>query len=206
MDARELELIIEAGFESRSVEFKQAGSWDDSQLRAKITRGVISLANTRDGGVLVVGMKEVSGKPGFHAVDSLSDTQKATFDPDVVVPAINAYVAPYISLTVLHHTTKSGADIVAFSVGEFRDYPVVCTKEIAGADPTKPMVRRGAILVRSLRTIETTEILSYDDLRELIELSVDKGLGTYFRRQRIQAAAQGPGDEQRFRDELGDLA
>lgn len=206
MDSDGIDQLIAAGQERRSVEFKQAGAWTDTHLRAKIIRGVISLANTRDGGVLVVGMKNDPQHMGYHVVDPLTAEQQQTFDPDDVIPQVNAHVAPFLSLSLLHHTAKGGGVVVVFAVDEFRDYPAVCIRDVVGSDPTKPVVKRGAILIRSARTPETAEIQSYDDLRELIELSVDKALITYFRRQRMQLAAQEPADDARFRAQLGDFA
>jgi hypothetical protein len=61
--------------ETRSVEFKQAGSWADVGLRGKLIRTALSLADTRDGGVIIVGMKVDPGHPGQHLPDPLTDEQ-----------------------------------------------------------------------------------------------------------------------------------
>jgi hypothetical protein len=150
-------------------------------------------------------MKSDPGHPGRHLPDPLTDEQRASFDPDVVVPRINAHAAPFISVNVLHHTLKTGEALVAISIDEFRDYPVLCVQDVSG-DGQRLLVKKGAILVRSGRMAETTEIQSLDDLRELIELAVDKGLASYFRRQEIDRRTRGPGNNQLFSDELGDLA
>jgi hypothetical protein len=65
----DLERIVQIGFETRSVEFKSPGLSSDADLRAQIIRVAMSMANTRDGGVVLVGMVERPDRPVFTSAN-----------------------------------------------------------------------------------------------------------------------------------------
>jgi hypothetical protein len=205
MTQDDLERIIQAGQETRTVEFKSAGAWSDVDLRAQVIRVALSMANTRDGGVLLVGMAELADRPGYHVPEPLTEEQWRSFDPDTVVPQINAHAFPHLDVVVSHSLRANGDRLVSIEVAPFRDVPVLCARPIVGGN-NRLLVAEGRILVRSRRTPETTELRSGDDLRELIEVVVDRGLESYFRRRRVESAAVHPDDARRFLAELGDLA
>lgn len=204
MSPDDIERIIEAGQEARTIEFKSAGAWSDPAHRGQITRSCVALANTRNGGVLLVGMTKDPTRPGYHVVDPLSATQRESFDPDVVIPGVNAHANPHIEMRIIHHATPAGSNVVVVLVQEFRDFPILCIRDIYGAD-NKVLAAKGRVLVRSRRNIETTELQDPEDFRELIDLAVDKGLSTYFRRRLVESAVTGPDDDELFNNQLGPI-
>jgi len=127
-----------------------------------------------------------------------------SFDPDIVLPQINAHAVPHLDITVIHHQRPTGERLIVLDVAQFRDYPVMCSRPIV-SDNGRVLASQGRLLVRSRRTNETTELQAPEDLRELIDLAVEKGLEVYFRRRLIEAAAAQPTDAQRFAVELGPL-
>lgn len=204
MTPDELERIVKIGQETRAIEFKSAGHWADTALRGQITRTTLAMANIRDGGVIIVGMQEDDTRPGYHLPQALTGEQRSSFDPDVVVPQVNAHASPHVELSIIHHNLEDVASIVAITVRQFREVPILCIKDIVGEND-RLLARRGRVLVRSRRTSETTEVQTPEDLREIVELAVDKGLEAYFRRRRIEEEAATPGDDERFDDQLGPL-
>jgi hypothetical protein len=204
MTADDLERIVLVGQETRTVEFKSAGAWTDPALRAQVIRSVLAMSNTRDGGLVIVGLREDLGRPGYHVPDPLTPEQRDSFHPDQLVPQVNRHAAPHVELTIMHHEIEGQGHIVAIVVREFRDIPTLCVKDIVGENG-RVLASQGRLLVRSRRTSETTEVQSPEDLRELVELAVDKGLGAYFRRRRIEEEAAAPTDEDAFRQQLGQL-
>lgn len=204
MTPEELQTLIDIGQETRSLEFKSAGAWTNLPLRAQVIRTAIAMANTKDGGTLVIGMAPDPARPGYHLPQPLTPEQRATFTPDEVIPVINAFSTPHLDLRVQEHGLSDGNSLVVLSVAQFRDFPVLCTRPIV-SDGNKVLVQEGRVLIRSRRTSETTEVRSPDDFRELVELAVDRGLETYFRRRTIESAVAGPDDDALFRAELGPL-
>ena len=196
--------LIAEGRESRSVEFKSAGAWEDSTLQSGLKKACLALGNTRDGGIVIVGVKPKPNAPGLHELDALSDDQLRSFDPDVVLPQINAHASPHLTLAVERHEVEPGKFVVVISVAELRDTPFLCIKDVIAAN-NRTVVPRGRIIIRSRRAHESTDLQYAEDMRELTDLIVDKGLENYFRRRAIEGQASTPTDAQRFREQLGDL-
>jgi hypothetical protein len=205
MKLEEIAEAVSAGTETRRREFKSAGAWSDVALRAQVTRACMAMANTRDGGLIMVGMKPSMGRPGHHILDGLSQEQASSFDPDVVIPQVNRHVSPHLEMTISHQLLEGGCRVVLFEVAQFADYPILCVRDVIG-DGNRPLTSAGRILVRSRRAIESTELQHPEDVRELVDAAVDRGIANYFRRRRIEDAYSGPDDVQMFQRELGDLA
>jgi predicted HTH transcriptional regulator len=203
MITEDIRRLIAGGYESRSVEFKGAGSWDDPALQAALKKACLAMGNTRDGGTVVVGVRALSATPGLHELEPLSTEQLNSFDPDTVIPQINAHVSPHLSVEVERHEIEASRWVIAIRVSELRDLPFLCVKDIAGAGG-RVVVPRGRILVRSRRAHESTDVQHPEDLRELMDLVVDKGLEEYFRRRAIEGDAA-TSDTQLFDSELGGL-
>jgi hypothetical protein len=196
--------LIDEGLESRSVEFKSAGAWTDTALQAAIKKACLALGNTRDGGTLIVGAKPKADASGVHELDPLSEDQLRSFDPDQVIPQINAHASPHLTISVERHEVKPGQFVVALAVAELRDTPFLCVRDIIGQN-NRVIVPRGRILIRSRRAHESTDLQYGEDLRELTDLIVDKGLETYFRRRAIESESSRPNDADLFRQQLGGL-
>lgn len=94
-------------------------------------------------------------------------------------------------------------------VREFEEVPVLCKREFT--DGPRQILRRGACYVRRRDKIETSEIPSQDEMRELITLAIDKGFRRYLTRAvangliTLVAAPTAPADAERFAKQLGDL-
>ena len=196
--------LIAEGLESRSIEFKSAGAWSDIAVQAVLKKACLALGNTRDGGSVIVGVKPRPDAPGLHELDPLTDEQLRSFDPDSVLPQINAHASPHMTLAVERHEVAHGKSVVVISVAELRDTPFLCVKDIVGAN-NRTLVPRGRIMIRSRRAHESTDLQYAEDLRELTDLVVDKGLETYFRRRAIEGDASTPTDAERFRQQLGGM-
>ena len=90
-------------------------------------------------------------------------------------------------------------------VEEFADVPVLCKRAY------DDVLRDGACYVRPRRKPETTDIPTYADMRDLLDLAIEKGV------RRLLAQAQRAGlavppeitvvatDQELFDEQLGDL-
>ena len=53
MEADPLVALVVQGREERNLEYKRSLNWDDKDMRAKLTKSVLGMANIRDGGAIV---------------------------------------------------------------------------------------------------------------------------------------------------------
>jgi len=151
--------------EERNLEFKRSMAWLDPATKAKLTKSVLAMANVRDGGHIVLGVGrkaddtyEAVGMQPDHADSFVQDQLSAWF---------SEYADPYIEVTL----TKRCIDQKIFCiirVSEFAETPVVCKK--GGAEG----LRRGAMYTRSRRMVETVEVPSQVEMREILDLAVEK--------------------------------
>ena len=157
--------LIKRGREARWLEYKQAAPWDD--LKLKIVKAALAFANTRDGGYMVIGMRqsendqyEAEGMPAEHL---------GTYRLDDVQTWVNRYADPAVALDCAAHE-HDGRSFYVIAVSEFEDVPVICTRD-AGDE-----LRRAAIYTRARRMVSSTPIERQDDMRALLDLATEKAL------------------------------
>ncbi|GAI24923.1 unnamed protein product, partial [marine sediment metagenome] len=66
-----------------------------------------------------------------------------------------------------------GKNYVVLEIHVFEQLPILCKKDYP------EVLRRGACYVRSRRKPETTEIPTQEDMRDLLDLAIEKGLRKY---------------------------
>ena len=200
----ELEQIVRDGRESTAIEFKGVGSFGNPGLRAQVVRGAMGLSNARDGGLLIIGMVPDEARPGFWTASGLNHEQASSFEPDAVSEQVNSHVSPFLDLTTGRFDLSDGKCLVVVQIAQFADYPSLCTKDVIG-DSNRTVVRKGALLVRSRRKPETTEIQSPDDLRHLVDLATELAIARNARLRSIESTATGEDSAALFRTQLGDF-
>lgn len=83
--------LVTVRHELRGVEFKPPGRRDDAYLFAQVTRAALGMANTRDGGIVIIGVQEHAG--AFEPV-GLSDEEVATWRYDDIAARFASYADP----------------------------------------------------------------------------------------------------------------
>ena len=199
MTDEEFAQIMGLAHEIRGLEFKGPGRSTDRRLFAQVVKAVLGMANRRDGGRVVVGVEDLGDS--LHPV-GLDVTQLATWNYDDVADRIATYADPSVAFD-LEVTEYNGRSYVVIQVEEFADVPVLCKRAY------DDVLRDGACYVRPRRKPETTEIPTYADMRDLLDLAVEKGV------RRLLAQVQRVGltvppditvtDQERFDEQLGDL-
>lgn len=148
------------------------------------------MANRRDGGTVIVGVKEAgsalvlsgltTGDARSWKHDSLADSVAEYAEPRVVFDSYTVEVAA--------HT------LLAIEVEEFTDAPVICKRTLQVGKNI--ILRDGAVYVRSNRKPESREVENYDEMRELLDIATDKGVRRFVSRARAGgldvAAPSGP--------------
>ncbi len=177
MTDRDFESLLALGHESNGVEFKGSGSWTDRSFQAKVIRAILGMANRRDGGLVIIGVESANLEPV-----GLDDETLATWldydDPSV---AVNEHASPSVSFDLEPFDYQS-KKLVIIRVHEFGEIPILCTKDFEDHGKPSHTLRRGACYVRARHKPETSEIPSEEEMRELLELAIDKGVKRFVER------------------------
>jgi len=174
----DLESLLKRGHETEGVEFKGSGRRTDKVFLATVVRAVLGMANRRDGGVVLIGVNSDTLEP-----DGLQDDEADTWGYDDVAASVNEYASPSVSFDV-ESKLFQGQKLVVIEVHQFAEFPILCRKEFHQTNIKKagPILRQGACYVRSRHKPETSEIPSEEEMRELLELAIDKGVAKFVAR------------------------
>lgn len=189
MNTDKLKGILEFGRENPSLEFKESQNWED--LKFKIVRSVLAMSNTRNGGYLIVGVKNDGSLTGMEK------SHIDTFNEEEIKDFISNYSDPYVDFD-LDKVTLEEKHYSVFTILEFSSVPVICKKAY------EPDLRRGAVYVRTrTRRPESTAVGDFVHMRELIDLSVDKTNNDL--RSRGWENKNQKNDREKFKQEFSDL-
>lgn len=174
MDAAELEQIFLIGKESRSIEFKESVPWNDKLFKVKITKTILAMSNIRDGGNIIFGVKE--GDDCEYTPVGMNEDDFNTYNIDEVSSFVSSYADPYVKLDLfkLEYDSKR---FVVLKIFEFEEIPVICKKDYSSANFN---LRKGALYVRPFRTVESVEVPSQNEMREILDLATEKNLKKFF--------------------------
>lgn len=193
----ELLEYVHHGHEERNLEYKERWDLQGKEERAKLAKEIMAFSNIRDGGVMIIGVK----KDGIPV--GISEEAAAKFTQDAVAAAVADYVAPYVELvvTVGHDGSPAPKYFAVIQVKEFVETPVLCRRDCGHA------VRQGAIYTRSRRIHEATEIRNEAEMRELLDMAVEKGIRAFYRRAQAAGLQVTPSvsDTELFESELRGL-
>lgn len=150
-----------------------APAYCGGESSAGLTKDILALANSRDGGVIVLGKQE--SPPGRFVPVGLSESQAASFETTKVATWVNNHCSPPVNLTCCRQENQ-GRQFLVIAVSEFHDVPVICTKQyelsVAGKPP-KVLLRKGAVYVRTANA-ESAPLSSVEEMRQLIGLATTK--------------------------------
>ncbi len=180
VNGADIGFYIQHGKEERYLEYKGPMVWTNDDTKVKIAQAMMAMSNLRNGGVIVVGMKET--KRGFWEPDSMTDEQVASFTQDDIAQWVNDYAVPAVQFTV-EPFTRDTNKFVMIKVREFDSVPTICRKpkQLGGRE----VLKNGAIYYRSNSKNESAPISSDEDMRELIILAVNKGVARQIEQYRV---------------------
>jgi len=191
--------LIGNGREERHVEFKRTMNWSDVGTKSKVVKSSIAMANLRDGGFIVFGI-ERQPDDSYTAVGMKAEDYDS-FKQDEISMEVNNYADPFVEVTV-QKVKRDAKLFVIIEIREFLDLPILCKRD--GAE----RLRNGAIYVRPRRKIETAELPSQGDLREILDLAVEKKIRSFYSQiERVGARLAVPEDRdsKAFSEQLGGL-
>jgi predicted HTH transcriptional regulator len=174
---QEFAALLASG-ETNGVEFK--GSWirTDRLFLARVVRAILGMANRRDGGLVILGIDE-SNKPDPVGLTDAQTESWLNFDD--VSASINEYASPCVRFELELQTFRD-KNFVVIRVRQFDDIPILCAKDYNEPGKAGSVLRRGACYVRARHKPETSEIPSEEEMRELLELAIDKGVRKFVTR------------------------
>lgn len=171
MDQRLIDLI-QLGRETRNVEYKRTYNWNDPSHKAKIIKTILAMSNIRDGGYLILGVEENNGV--FTPI-GLPQADYDLLNTDDVLAYANKFADPYVDIK-LHKDLHEGMLFAVIEIQEFQQYPVVCKSDWV------ENLKCGSIYTRTRRIYESAVVPSQTEMREIIEMAVDKGIREFNRR------------------------
>ncbi len=169
--------IFSLPHEFRQVEFKEPGKFEGLFL-IKIIKAILGMANSRDGGKIIIGVREDSN--GNLERIGLDKDQLLSWKYDDLAAKVFSYSDPSVDFQMeqIEHKEKK---YIVLSVHEFRDVPIICKKEYVHQDsrPSKYILRKGACYVRPGGKPETVEIPNQEEMRNLLDLATEKRLKNF---------------------------
>ena len=201
MTDEEFAQIMKLRHELRGVEFKGPGPVSNRRLVAQVVKAILGMSNRRDGGKVIIGVEDNQGE--LNPV-GLSESDLAGWNYDAVADQVARYADPGATFT-LEINEYDGNGYIVLMVEEFSDIPVLCKRSYDN------VLRDGACYVRTRRKPETYEIPTQADMRDLLDLAIDKGVSKFLNRaQRVglsfpSTVASPVTDQERFDEQLRDV-
>ena len=155
--------------EDKHVDFKETASWEKKEKDGKIAlvKDILAMANTQDGGKIVIGVKD-----GSFELIGLPEDQFASFDQTSVNDFLHKYTDPKHSCQV-HKFTLDGKRVVIIDVPEYMTDPIICRADAQSSDSRKQVLRAGTIYIRTDKG--TSEAIpGYQEMREFLGRAIRK--------------------------------
>lgn len=162
MDVDEFRELLQGAGESPQLEFKESMPWDGR----KFARHIIAMSNLRDGGRIIIGIK--NGTLDRLGVDAQS---LATYVEEDMQDQIAKFADPFVQFNV-SRINDGGLQFVVIEVASFEETPTILRESVDGENPNEK-IEKGRLLIRSrYGRPKSCQIERVDELRELIELAV----------------------------------
>lgn len=168
--------LIEMGHESRSVEFRTGFDWakpDDKWHKLRLIKSILGLSNLRDEGHVILGIDEKKDKTlDFRGCD---EAAIPSFSYDAIKGEVDGYADNQAIDIEIQQAEWEGLKYLVIRVRGFEDLPTICKKDAKDpGDESKLMLRRGAVYVRSVSGEPSTVEAMEKEMRDVIEIAVDK--------------------------------
>jgi predicted HTH transcriptional regulator len=186
----ELKEFLYHGREETYLEYKGDVSWDDRKVKLKIVQTILAFANGKDGGVIIIGVKD-NGE-----VVGLSEENFNSFSHDKLNQFLHGKTNQPVKCVLSKYEEKdSGSSeakrFVFIQVSESKEFPVVYIgpTEFINKEAENRLdnigLRHGALYIRNKYNIGNKEIATIEEWQELIERTYVKYEKETLRRYQI---------------------
>ena len=134
----------------------------------------------------------------------LTEADLRTWNYDDVADRVAVYADPSVAFD-LEIREYDDNEYVVLRIEEFADVPVLCKRSFGD------VLRDGACYVRPRRKPETSELPTQADMRDLLDLAIEKGIRRFLSQAQRSGLIDTPGeilqdtDDRRFDEQLGEL-
>lgn len=164
ISAERIRELVRLGNENRNLDYKGAFSWEmvSNDAKCEIAKDILAFSNTRDGGVILIGVNDKSG-----TLEGLTEEQYASFDQTKFNSFVHRYTDPRHTSNI-HRIVVDQKRVIAIDVPEFADVPILCARDAnSSVKPNRLILRRAALYMRTDKA--TSEpIEDADAMRELL--------------------------------------
>ena len=167
--------IFEYENETPYLEYKESVCWEEKNKREEIIQTILGMSNIRDGGVIVIGVKEVNTTAGKRYVrEGMLEDHYESFNEDRMRDAVRNYAEPFATFDIVKKVCNNKKFVVV-AVKEFDEVPVICKKT-----GTSNNLKEGQIYIRPKSgVVSTRKIQTYPEMKEIIELAAFKQIRKY---------------------------
>jgi hypothetical protein len=178
MYSDDIKSFIIRGSENPGLEYKDSMNWKHWETKLKVIRAMLAMANHIRGGVIVLGVKESCGRfdPQGMILDDFN-----SFNYDSIGRVIRKYSDPLVEFDFLADTIEIESQERRFIVIQVKESiePTICIKyglknKEVGHHPQNICLRENAVYIRSKAPIESREVATLGEWRELINRCVEK--------------------------------
>jgi len=154
--------------EGPNLDYKAGFEWSraNRDLKYELVRDLMALANTKDGGRVVFGVRDAD-----LAFVGVSIEVFESIDPTDLLAMVHDNAAPKVKCAV-YKREIDGRGVIVFDVAEFEDTPIICTNGIVSIDGSRRVILRQAAIYIRTAAGSTEEISAPDEMRSLIERAV----------------------------------
>jgi len=175
-DTTQLKQYLEGGIETVSLDFKGSHPLDKPALQ-ELVKDIFAMANTRNGGAIIVGVDEIDGRFQNNGVET---AHLALFKADELKDLVGRCASSVVAFSS-KIIDLDGKTYILIQVTEFEEFPVICScdqnkpAQLNGKPHTVSVFRPGDIFIRTQESRPATRLVqTHIETKELIELAVDK--------------------------------
>lgn len=166
----EIKELLAQKTETKNLDCKESLNWDtaSNDEKCELVKDILAFMNTQDGGSILIGIRD-------DTLDlvGLADDAFSSFDTTKVNDFLQRYTDPPASCEV-QKLTIDGFRIIAITVPEFKDIPIICKKDAnSSKDPKRLILKAGGLYIR---TDKATSVLvpTSEEMRDLINRALLK--------------------------------
>lgn len=185
MFSEELQQYIVHGQEEPNIEYKDSMHWKDNMAKLKIMKCMLAMANFPGGGVIVVGVKQ---KGSIFETVGMSHDDYLSYSHDEIARYVRSHSDPVIEFTIVRDSMPlenksnnkfTNRKFCIIQVKESKELPVISTQfqlynETKPPFPDNICLRDGVVYVRSSTPVESREIHSQEEWRDLLYRCIEK--------------------------------
>lgn len=191
------ENLIIRGYEERNLEYKRSMSWNDSLTKPRIVKSILAMSNIRDGGYIILGIEE---EDGHFVITGMTEDDLRTFNYDDIADFVSTCADPYVRFS-MHNVEFEAKNFLVLQVEEFDKIPVICKKDYG------KILHKGVIYTRSRRKPESIAVPSQNEMREILDIAVEKGIKEYIQRSlQVGITLTKPSDKEKFNKQLEEFS